>query len=125
MENKITRYGTGRFFLGLALLIIGSLYLLNNLSFISVGHIGHYWPVLFILFGLAKLMDYDGTYYRGSGIGWIFLGSWLLISMNGIFGLDFHDSWPILIIGWGVAILWKAFYRQSRTTFAEEHHYGR
>ena len=124
MENILSRYGSGRFFFGLVLLILGSLYLQNNLDVIYVGHISRYWPGLFILFGIAKLMDYDGSRYRHTGIGLIFFGSWLLISMNGMFGFDFQNSWPILIIGWGLSILWKAFYRQPQMNIAEEYHHG-
>jgi len=124
MEQRISHYHSGRFFLGFVLLAIGSVYLLDNMGFIYVHHISRYWPALFILFGLAKMMDYDGHYYHGTGIGWIFLGSWLLISMNGLFGLDFQNSWPILIVGWGVSMLWKALYRQPRLDIAEEHRHG-
>jgi hypothetical protein len=124
MENNIGPYRSGRFFFGLVLLILGSLYLMQNFDFIYIGHISRFWPVLFILFGVAKLLDYDGSRHRGSGIGMIFLGSWLLISMNGMFGLDFHDSWPILIIGWGVSILWRAYFRHPQITIAEEQHHG-
>jgi hypothetical protein len=124
MENRFAHYGNGRFFFGLVLLILGSLFLLDNFGFIYAGHIERYWPALFILFGLVRLLDFDSTHHRGSGIGWIFFGSWLLVSMNGMFGLDFHDSWPILIIGWGISMLWKAYYRQPQITIAEEQHHG-
>lgn len=122
MENKLSRHSSGRFFLGLVLLVLGTLYLLHNFGFMYVGHISRYWPALFILFGLVRLMDYDGVSCRHTGIGWIFIGSWLLISTNELFGLDFHNSWPILIIGWGISMLWKALYRQPRISLTEEHH---
>lgn len=124
MENKITRHDSGRFIFGLVLLALGCLYLLNNFGFIFVGHISRYWPALFILFGLVRLIDYDGVSGHHTGIGWIFFGSWLLISMNGLFGLDFHNSWPILIIGWGISLLWKALYPQPQISIKEEHPNG-
>jgi hypothetical protein len=124
MENRFAQYGSGRFFFGLILLILGSLFLLDNLGYIYVGHLAHYWPALFILFGIVKLLDSDSARHRGNGIGWIFLGSWFLVSMNGIFDLDFHNSWPILIIGWGISMLWKAYYRQPEVTIGEEQHHG-
>jgi hypothetical protein len=124
MENRIAHYRNSRFFLGLVLLLIGSLYLLDNFGFIYVGHISRFWPALFILFGFVRLLEFDGTYHHGSGLGWIFLGSWLLISMNGMFGLDFNNSWPILIIGWGASMIWKASYRRPQITIAEEQHHG-
>jgi hypothetical protein len=124
MEDKLTRRNSGRFFVGLVLLVVGSLYLLQNFGFIEVDHISHYWPVLLILFGLVRLINYDGISVRHTGIGWIFLGLWFLISMNGWFGLDFHNAWPILIIGWGIAILWKTLYRQPKILMTEEQHHG-
>ena len=124
MENRTRHAITGRSFFGLALIILGLVVLLNNLDVIYVDHISRYWPALFILFGVVKLTESDRTNQRGNGIGWIFLGAWLLISMNGWFGLRFHDSWPILIIGFGVSMLWKAFYRQPQLNIAEEHHHG-
>jgi len=124
MNNRFSQYANGRFFFGLVLLILGSLYLLNNFGFMYVGHIGRYWPALFILFGLVRLLDYDGTWHRHTGIGWIFFGSWLLVSMNGMFGLDFQNSWPILIIGWGISMIWKASYRHPQIQIAEEQRHG-
>lgn len=124
MDNTIVRHHSGRFFFGLVLLVLGSLYLMNNFGFIFIGHISRYWPVLFILLGVARLMDYEGDSSHGTGIGWIFLGSWLLISINGMFGLDFHNSWPILIIGWGISLLWKALYPKPHIAVKEEHPYG-
>jgi hypothetical protein len=124
MENKIAPYHSGRFFFGLVLLVLGSLYLLDNFGFIFIGHISRYWPVLLILLGIARLLDYDGTSRHGTGVGWIFLGAWFLVSINGMFGLDFHNSWPILIIGWGISLLWKALYRQPQVSMTEEAHHG-
>src|SRR5512135_2045428 len=111
MDTNAIRRSSGRFFVGLVLIVLGILYLLDNFGVLYIGHISSFWPVLFIVFGVARLLDFDGRSHH-NGIGWIFLGMWLLISVNGYFGLDFHNSWPILIIGWGISLLWKAFYRQ-------------
>ena len=111
--------------LGLVLIGLGLLFLLDNFGYIYINHIGRYWPGLFfIIIGLVKLSESDSTSHHGSGLGWIFLGAWFLISMNGIWDLSFRDSWPILIVGWGVSILWRALYRQEQIQTAEEHHHG-
>lgn len=124
MEGTFAKYNFGRMFFGLVLITLGVLFVLNNFDLIYVDHLGHYWPALFILFGLVKLSEGDRRAAQGHGLGWIFLGLWLLISTNRIMGLDFQDSWPILIIGWGVSILWKTLYRRPEAQIAEEHCHG-
>ncbi len=124
MENRLTHSITGRFFFGFVLILLGALFLAHNLDLVYVDHIGRYWPALLILFGLVKLFETDINSQRGSGLGWIFLGSWLLVSMNDIWGLSFDNSWPILIVGWGASMLWKALYRQPQPKPVEEQHHG-
>ena len=125
MENKIDRNFTGRFFFGLVLLALGILFLANNFDYIYIDHIGRYWPAILILFGVVRLFEPETDGRHGSGLGWIFLGTWLLVSMNDIWGLSFHNSWPILIIGWGASMIWKATYRKPELkAVVEEDHHG-
>ena len=124
MAFELSGRNYSRFFFGLVLIGLGALFLLDNLDFIYIEHFGRYWPALFILFGLVKLLDGDAKSRPGNGLGWIFLGTWFLVSINHIWGLSFRDSWPILIIGWGISILLNAFSRQSRVQIAEEVHRG-
>jgi hypothetical protein len=124
MENKLSQKFTGSFFVGLALLALGTLFLLNNFDVIYVDHVGRYWPVILIAFGLVRLFESESTLQRGKGIWWIFISSWLLISFNGFFGLGFHSSWPILIVGWGISMLWRATRRTQIYEIAEEQHHG-
>ncbi len=122
MENNISGNFTGRFVLGLVFILLGALFLAHNLDFIYISHISRYWPAIFILIGVVKLFDSDKNTRRGTGLGWIFLGSWLLVSINELWGFDFHTSWPILIVGWGVAILWKALVPPPQLNTAEDCH---
>jgi hypothetical protein len=124
MEDKPVYRSSGKYFIGLMLIALGTIFLLDNFNFIYVGHIGRLWPAIFILFGTVKLLETDHDTRHGNGIFWIFLGAWLLVSMNGWFDLTFHDSWPILIIGWGVSMLWRGMYRQPYYTISEEEHHG-
>ncbi|HUO24958.1 MAG TPA: DUF4097 family beta strand repeat-containing protein [Candidatus Aquilonibacter sp.] len=75
----------------LVLIIIGVVFLLGNLHTISWAHIGtwfaHYWPVLLILWGVVKLIEYlqaqrEGTTPPGIGAGGV-----LLIVIIVVFGL--------------------------------------
>src|SRR5919205_423116 len=64
------------------LIIVGVFFLLSNMGIISWRHFGewfaHYWPVLLILWGVIKLIEYQqanraGERARGIGAGGIML----------------------------------------------------
>jgi Putative adhesin/Domain of unknown function (DUF5668) len=73
------------------LILVGVVFLLGNLHMLSWAHIGtwfaHYWPVLLILWGVIKLIEYqqaqrDGVPARGIGAGGV-----LLVVCLVVFGL--------------------------------------
>ncbi|MEK6649670.1 MAG: DUF5668 domain-containing protein [Bacteroidota bacterium] len=108
MANKLkTRFG-GQVFLGILLIGLGILFLADNLYYLDIGPLWRYWPFILVLLGIQKLVnarDRDGI---GAGIWPVFIGLWLFVSLNHIWGLDFSDSWPFLIIAWGVSVIWKS-----------------
>ena len=64
------------------LIILGLVFLFGNLGYVSWGHLSrlfaHYWPVLLILWGVIKLVEYQqaqrqGTRAAGIGAGGVFL----------------------------------------------------
>ena len=126
----------GRMMFGILVLLFGALLLLNNTDIIDLGPIHRLWPLILVFLGLSTLINaYDrqdsgvGVWqmrgrrpHSGGGIWLIFLGLWLLVSTNHLFGLRFRDTWPIFIIAWGVTMVWRSLYRQSRQRIAEEPH---
>ncbi len=124
MEQSHKHNSVGRSVVGAGLILFGALILMHNLDIVYIDHVSRYWPALFILFGAARLLGSDDDPRQGHGLGWIFFGSWLLVSINGMWGLDFGNSWPILIVGWGISLLWRALYPQPRLVATEEHPHG-
>src|SRR5215470_18898735 len=70
------------------LILLGALFLLGNMHVLSWGRIGvlfaHYWPLLLILWGVLKLVEYqrakqDGTTPPGIGAGGVVLLVFLVI----------------------------------------------
>jgi DUF4097 and DUF4098 domain-containing protein YvlB len=71
------------------LIVLGIIFLLGNLHMLAWGRLGfwfaHYWPVLLILWGIIKIVEYqqaqrDGLPARGIGIGGIFLVMLIVVS---------------------------------------------
>jgi DUF4097 and DUF4098 domain-containing protein YvlB len=82
------------------LIILGIVFLMGNLHMLSWGRLGtlyaHYWPVLLILWGLIKLMEYqqaqrDGLPHRGIGAGGVCLV--IFIVVLGLSATQFVAHW--------------------------------
>jgi len=72
----------------------------------------HFWPLILIVMGMARLADSgrnpDCRRSPLGGLWFIYIGLWGLISEYRLFGLDYRTSWPLLVIGAGAGIVWRA-----------------
>ena len=99
----------GSLVIGLVLVAVGVVFLLDNFDIIYIGEpVTHFWPVIVIALGLVRFVQADNSSERRRGFFWAFIGFWLLVSVLHMFGLNFHNSWPILLIGLGINSIWKA-----------------
>ena len=109
MDQPANNHFHGSLMVGLILVAVGILFLLDNFDIIYIGEpITHFWPVLVIGLGLARIVQAETPSERRRGFFWTFIGFWLLVSVLHMFGLTFHNSWPILLIGLGINSIWKA-----------------
>ena len=99
-----------QFGIGIFLLLIGVVILLDNFNIWDVGPVWRFWPVIVIAIGFGRLLDAQVTGEYQKAFWMLFIGTWLLVSEIHLFGLNFHNSWPILLIGVGIGMLWKSFY---------------
>lgn len=98
---------------GIILIGIGLLYMLKNFNLLYIDSVWSHWPLIFVLIGTAKLFTMENKKHFGEAIWWIFIGAWLYISIRHVFDLSFSDTWPALIIAWGISIIWKSYIRNS------------
>ncbi|HEY4611994.1 MAG TPA: DUF5668 domain-containing protein [Bacteroidota bacterium] len=110
----------GRIVLGAALLLFGTLLLLDNVDIIEVGSVWRLWPLILVAVGVNKILGSENRREFGSGAWWIFLGLWFFVSIQHVFGLGFRDTWPMLIMAWGVSEIWKALAQRSHVSIAKE-----
>jgi hypothetical protein len=108
---------------GIFLLIIGIILLLDNFNILDVGSVWKFWPAIIIAIGLWKLLDAQVAREYQKAFSMLFIGSWLFISELHIFGLSYGNSWPILLIGIGISMLWKSFY-SDHLRIAKDHCHG-
>lgn len=114
---------------GTILILFGVVMLLHQLDVIYLDDFGirsiwHLWPFILVVIGIGKLVDAPTLYHVGKGIWWIFLGLWLYVSIYHVYGLSFSETWPAMLIAWGVSMMWESVTKDSRTMY-KENHYGK
>lgn len=106
---------------GAVLVTIGALLTLDNAGF-EVGPLWRYSPLVLVAIGAAKIINPDDDGGRIAGMTWILFGIWLYINLAGLFGMRFGNSWPIVIIIFGIEIAARAIAGPPtrRTSAGEE-----
>ena len=97
---------------GLVCIIVGTFLLLEKLGYLPTGLILHFWPSIFILIGLIKVVFPGG---RPIGAAFIAVGAFLQLHEMGLIRLNFWELWPVFIIIAGVAMLWQAMAQKGPT----------
>lgn len=110
------RYG-GRLCPGVALIVVGTIFLLGRADLISMPRVWQFWPLFVIWIGLVQLFKPDGG--RRS-VFVLLIGIWLQISTLELFGLGFSDSWPLAIIAVGGSFVFDSLLRGSTGEAARE-----
>jgi predicted membrane protein len=86
---------------------IGVIFLLGNMGYLDVHKVVTFWPVILIIFGAVKIVEGHDHGYT-AGIFWIVIGFLFLLGSFGIIRLTFNELWPVLLIGIGALMLWRA-----------------
>lgn len=98
--NAISR-NSGHWFLGIVVLIIGVIFLLENLLGLEIwDRIWLFWPVVFILWGLVELFQKKSIFFS---IILLAIGSIFLLKNFELYVLpeSIWKYWPIIIIAIG------------------------
>ena len=102
----------GSLVIGILLLVVGLVLMMQNFDLVYIGSIWSYWMLGLVIIGIVKMATAANKKQFGEGIWWIFLGVWLYVSIQHVYGLGFGDTWPALIIAVGVSIVWESYIRQ-------------
>jgi len=91
------------------LIITGAAFVLERfgaLSFLGSGETGEVWrwlPLFVVYLGARDLRD-PAAGHRPT-ILWLLIGIWLQISALQVFGFDFLNSWPLLVVFVGLGLI--------------------
>lgn len=90
---------------GLMLIALGTVFLLDRMDIIEARTFWHYVPLVMVVFGINKMIGYPTARHFISGLWTVFMGLWLFANFEHLFGLNFSNSWPFVIIAAGVSIV--------------------
>ncbi|MBM4169581.1 MAG: hypothetical protein FJ215_10580 [Ignavibacteria bacterium] len=99
-------------FWALILIAAGVLFLLDNFHLLDVGSVGRLWPLIIVAIGFEQLIRSRTPHQRLNACWWLFVGAWIFISYNRVFDLTFRDTWPLLLIAWGVELILRNSIRR-------------
>lgn len=127
-QSSSRRVRSGAVAGGLIVLTVGAAMLVDSTGMFDIRMGRLIGPLVMIVIGAATLLNdgrigapcgpgvvdarpgrpWRGRHRRGRGIGGIWLigiGSWMLVSQTHLFGLDFNNSWPLIVILAGLMIV--------------------
>lgn len=89
---------------GIVLIVAGCLFLLDRMDIYEVSDIWRYWPIVISLAGLIEILSARSMRDVTRGTMNIVVGVWMYACIEGLWGLDFGNSWPILVIAFGANV---------------------
>ncbi|MGA7917148.1 MAG: DUF5668 domain-containing protein [Candidatus Acidiferrales bacterium] len=109
MANDIRRFSWS-FTFGALIVAAGVVLLLDQQGLINADRVfNFFWPVVFIVGGAFMLLDCRGRGGRGvTGFVFVTVGVVLLLDSLGIAHIRFDTFWPLIVIGVGLLMIWRA-----------------
>lgn len=108
MKSELRKSVPGQVILGVFVIGLGVLFLLDNLNIFDFHRAVSFWPAVFILIGVVKLLDTRspngillGTVFTGVGIG-------LTLNRLGLLNFDWRMVLPLLAIGAGAVMVFRS-----------------
>jgi len=97
-----------RLVIGLAIIVAGILFMLDNLGLVHAEHYLEYWPVVLVAIGVVQMVQTGSWVGYGWSLVWIVGGLWLLGQNIGLITISIWALWPLLLVLVGASIIWRA-----------------
>ncbi len=99
----------GQVIIGILAIAFGVVFLLDNLDFWDIGRYIHFWPTVFIVFGLLKIYDTRTPSGLVVGAVLVMVGITMTLKRLGLYYITWHNMWPVVLIGLGILVVAKAW----------------
>jgi len=94
-----------RLIAGGLLLLVGALFVLQNLGLVRAGRIGDYWPLFLVWVGLARMLGPARARHFASGLVLFALGVFFQLDRLDVIWVPMHRFWPLLLIAIGFGLI--------------------
>lgn len=102
-----------RILVGSAMILAGAALIGMNFGVIEDLPLWQFWPMIFVGIGLLSMTQSRRRHGPPDGYWLVAVGVWMQVSVLGAWGLSWHSSWPLLIIAWGVKVVWESIERKQ------------
>ena len=100
---------------GVIIVSVGVVLLLAQLGLFRFNAVWHFWPVILIVVGLAKMVESTAVSARIWGGMLALIGGLLLAHELGHFRYGIDQLWPMFVIGGGLSLLFQNYW-QGKTS---------
>ena len=126
-EAERRQVSQARVVFGLLIMFVGGLMLADRLDWWGVRLNVPLWPWVLIVLGLVRVVDQSPdakacASSRRTAAWLVFVGAWGLLNEYRLFGAHYRHSWPLLLIGAGVFVVWRALDPPPRRDRQRLHH---
>ncbi len=104
---------TEKIIAGTFLILLGALFILDNLRVIDAGSLWDYWPLLLIVPGVSRLLSPSRPGQRAWGGILVVLGGVLLLRNLDLVWIPFHRVWPFFFVVLGAYLIYQTMARHS------------
>ena len=108
MKSNSSKSIPSQVILGAFVIGLGLLFLLDNMNLFDFHRVISFWPTVFILMGVVKLLDTTSPKGTVSGVVLIGVGVVMILNRLGYLNVDWRSAWPLILIGFGVLVIARA-----------------
>lgn len=99
---------------GASLIILGTVFFLDQMDIVAMQDVWQYWPLMLVVGGLIRMLDAETPRDVSTGCWTMLIGAWLFVNFEGWYGITFRNSWPFVLIAWGVSLLLRPVFQMRR-----------
>jgi len=98
---------------GVFLILLGALFILDNLRIVDAGSLWDYWPLLLIVPGVTRMLAPARPGQKLWGAILFVVGGLLLLRNLDLLWIPFHKVWPFLLVVFGIYLIFQTMTRRS------------